>query len=177
MKESPEPNYSIDVTIGGDEPIAGFNAHLPGSIVVLVNHVVNVIVVPWLAQEPWPPAYPSDWERVGDRDEASRYALATHSVTIAPSPDGVERSETVTFVENPDVTSTAIWLPRAEHSRLVEELKSDVFVRSPAPRLDDIHGTAVWEFLRHRLPRVGSLTDYDRRILCIPTLSPQEIEQ
>jgi len=169
MKERPEPNYSIDVRRGAPEPIVGFDAFLPGAISVTVNHVMNMVIIPWLSPSPWPPPYPADWERVRTREEAAYFALATHDVAVAPSSDGSARVQLATYSDAPDSPSTAIWLPAEDHLRLVTELAAERFRIDPKPRLFDLEGTAVADLLRRYLPRVPSLDAYSRRILCLPS--------
>jgi hypothetical protein len=167
MKERPEQNYLIDVRRGDDEPVAGFDEQLPETIVVVINHIVDIIVVPYLSPSPWPPQYPVDWERVHDRDEAARFAFATNSITVAPSWDSDMHMQTASFPELQGSGSTAIWFPVNDYDRLVAELKSDRMREAPAPRLFDLEGTMLWDLLCLHLPRVSSLDAYDRDILCL----------
>jgi hypothetical protein len=169
MKERPEKNYSIEVRRGDDEPVAGFAALLPGAVIIVVNHIVDIIVVPCLSPSPWPPSYPVDWERVHDRDEAARFAFATSCVTVAPSWDAETHMKTASFAELEGAGSTAIWLPALDFSRLLDQLTSDAMRAVPSPRLDDIEGTMLWTLLARLLPVVPSLDAYDREMLCLDT--------
>lgn len=123
MKEYPEPNYLLHVSLAGVSIDPALMEHVPRTYRVGVNPLVEVIVIPWLRGTPWPPPYPTDWDHWKDRDEAAQYLFATNDVSIAPTDERGAWSQTVVFPEYPETAQTVFWLPRADFESLLEEVE------------------------------------------------------
>jgi hypothetical protein len=81
MKEHPESNYVLSVSSIEESIGLPLSLLLPRSYLIEINRVTSAVIVPWLPALPWPPRYPTDWDRWRDRDEAAVYLFATHTVT------------------------------------------------------------------------------------------------
>ena len=166
MKEYPEPNYALSVSMIGvpDEPRLG--ELLPRAYLIEVNRVVRIAVVPWLPESPWPPKFPTDWDHWSDRDEAASFLFATNEISIAPT-DGAARDQTVIFSEYPELEHTVFWLPRAEHEALLVDVERAYEAPWPSRlRLLELNDGPLVELLRRDLPE-AALGDYERKILCL----------
>jgi hypothetical protein len=169
MKEYPEPNYALSVSMIGepDEPRLG--ELLPRAYLIGVNRVVRIAVVPWLPESPWPPRYPTSWDDWSDRDEAASFLFATNAISIAPT-DGPARDQTVIFPEYPEMEHTVFWLPRAEHEALLVDVERAYETSWPSRlRLLELSDGPLVELLRRDLPR-AALSAYDREILCLDSV-------
>jgi hypothetical protein len=173
MKEYPESNYELSVSMIGvpDEPRLG--ELLPRAYLIQVNLIVTIAVVPWLPESPWPPKFPTSWDDWSDRDEAAAYLFATNPISIAPT-DGPARDQIVIFPEYPELAHTVFWLPRAEHEALLVDVERAY--ETPAPdrlRLLELSDGPLVEFLRRDLAR-AALSAYKREILCLDSVEDDQ---
>lgn len=166
MKEYPEANYFLDVSLVGESIDPALLEFLPGTYLLDVNRVVDVIVIPWLPRAPWPPPFPASFDAWANREEAARFVFATNQISIAPTDGGATRQEVI-FNEHPEMAHTVFWLPRAAFEALLADVVRlyPSHYRNPS-RLGDLQAGPLLGFLQQELPK-ASLHPYARRILCL----------
>ena len=170
MREYPESNYWLSVSLIGDWSELRLGDLLPRAYLIVVNLVVRIAVVPWLPESPWPPRFPTSWDHWSDRDEAAAFLFATNEICIAPT-DGAARDQTVIFPEYPETAHTVFWLPRAEHEALLVDVERAYETPTPSRlRLLELSDGPLVELLRRDLVR-AALGDYERKILCLDPAS------
>jgi hypothetical protein len=177
MKEYPEANYFLSVSPIGESIDSQLGRLLPHSYLIAVNLVTRIVIVSWLPASPWPPPYPTDWNRWRDRDEAAWYLFATNAVAVAPTEEHEARIQRVVFDEYPDTSHTVFWRPRADYEALLEDVERAYHTETPdhsGLRLDELPAGPLVEFLKHELPR-AALDAYERKILCLaPPSAPSD---
>lgn len=171
MKEYPNPNYSLKVT---DLVTENINApelvrFIEGGWELALNYSVSITFLPYLPTSPWPPPHPDDFDAASDRDGAYRVLFAKSAIVVTPT-DGPERTEDV--VSHIGDLETVFWVSHDRYSRLDADLLR--LERLPGargvdgPRLDSYPDGELKRFIREDLGRAKALSDYDRKILCLP---------
>jgi hypothetical protein len=170
MKEYPEPNYFLSVSLIEESIDPQLGQLLPRTYRIEVNRVMACVLTAWLPTLPWPPSYPRDWDHWRDRDEAARYLLATNPILITPTTKGEALIETVIFDEYPDMEHTIFWVPKVDYEALLADVERAYSTPFPSSlRLDDLDAGPLAEFLKCGLAK-ASLSTYIRRILCLDPL-------
>jgi hypothetical protein len=169
MKESRDRNYFVKVTPAEGALNSSFGALMPDSYVIDVNNVIQIAVLPWFPDRPWPPQYPEDLDDFSSRDALARHALATLDVVFAPANGEQEQVLTVVFPESPETTHTVFQISQVKYEALLDDLRR--MFREPAPtrgyrRLDELAGRPIAELLEKYLPR-ASLSEYVRQALSL----------
>jgi hypothetical protein len=163
MKERPDPDYFLEVRDLRAEKQPEVARHLAGGWLLTINHVVTVVLVPYLPTTPWPPPAPTDLDHARDRDEAAQIVLATNTHLVAPT-DGPERIEELRG-DIPE-RQTIFWVAADHHAELDRELAA--LAGRGAARLSELSAGALKTFLVYVLPASEALSRDDRTLLCLP---------
>jgi hypothetical protein len=171
VKEFPNPNYSLKVMDLVTENInaPGLVRFIEGGWDLTLNNFVSITFLPYLPISPWPPPHPDDFDAASDRDGAYRVLFAKSAIVVTPT-DGRERTEdVVSHIGEPE---TVFWVSNDRYARLETDLLR--LARLPGargvdgPRLDSYPDGELKRFIREDLGRATALSEYDRKILCLP---------
>jgi len=167
MKEQPNSDFLIKVDCLTAADSLELEQLLPTSYQITINHIVSISVTPELAATPWPPSWPDNYDHWDNAARAAEYLFATSDVTVAP---GNADEVALKVMDGPELQHSAFFLPRAQFDALhrdVESIFKSPVSRAPT-RLSEMADRPLARFLKDELPR-APLSDYTRRILCLPT--------
>jgi hypothetical protein len=167
MKEYPEPNYTLRVRELLNEEQPAVARFLTGGWILTINYIASVTFLPYLPTSPWPPPLAADLDVAQDRDEAARVVWSTSTQLVTPT-DGAERIEEL--VGEIPKKQTIFWVTAKHYAELDTELRA-LFERPYQSgvqlRLSDLDNSTLRAFIQHDLPRSATLSDYERKILCL----------
>lgn len=147
MKEYSEPNYLLKIRELCTEEEPEVARFLSEGWLLVINHITDVVFVPYIPTSPWPPPRPSNLEHARDRDEATRIVLSKSSLVVTPTKGYPQIEELGNDNSN---RQTIFWVTPEHYSQVSTELLA-LSERSHPPG-DQLH--------------LSDLED-DRKILCL----------
>lgn len=166
MKERPTKIYWVEVSrLARQEgyPWPG----MPDCWRLVANQSTEVLFLSRIPSAPWPPPEPRSYDALGDIDEEIRTVVMWSPLIVSPT-DGNEEMESV--VDANWDWRTFFWVGRRRYARLGEELEQILAINGGV-RVETLRSESeLRHLLMHQLPRARGLADYDRKMLCLPSI-------
>jgi hypothetical protein len=165
MKEHPTEDYIIEGWYLSRQERKPW-PQMPRCWRLVANCSTEVLFLSWIPKAPWPPPEPVDYDALGNLDEEVRTVIMWSPIVVCPT-DDLETMEDV-----PDASwgwRTFIWVRSQRYEQLGAELEQ-LRTTSAAVRVRSLaDDSELRHLLEVDLPQAKGLSDYDRRMLCIPS--------
>lgn len=166
VKETRDHDYLIELRAseGAVDPRIG--EFLPRSYSIRINNALEIVALPYLAEAPWPPEYPTAFDEFSTKDEAARYVVATTPFVVVPREAPTPRIDVIDFPGRTELKHNILWLPENEYVALVEQIEGIMAqpVDASRLRLHELGEGPLKVLLREYLPR-ASLGERERECL------------